>query len=165
MSIIDCVQLPHRRGDHGTASSLQFSVAGRSNPREEGNLSIRLPGWPCSHFPSRLSSAPSFPPPIHSKQRIWSCPTSYFWHLHQIPQSRRSSPRSLFKGFQKPSLRPHKMTQWVHVLATNPGNLSGISGTHTMEGEKETIASCPLTSTHAVVCAHLHTCTHSQMNR
>lgn len=57
------------------------------------------------------------------------------------------------------------MTQWVSVLATNPGNLSGISGTHTTEGEKETIESCPLTSTHVMACAHLHVCTYSQMNK
>lgn len=51
------------------------------------------------------------------------------------------------------------------VLATNPGNLSGISGTHRMEGDKKTVESCPLTSTYAVTCAHLHACTYSQMNK
>lgn len=57
------------------------------------------------------------------------------------------------------------MTQWVSVLATNPGNLRGVSGTHRMEGDKKTVESCPLTSTYAVTCAHLHACTYSQMNK
>lgn len=38
MSIINCVQLPHRRENHGTALSLQFPVAGTSDPCEEGSL-------------------------------------------------------------------------------------------------------------------------------
>lgn len=58
MSIIDCVQLPHRRENRGTASSLQFSVAGTSDPCEEGSLYACLAGHAViSHpgYPQRLA--------------------------------------------------------------------------------------------------------------
>lgn len=120
-------------------------------------LSFSHPGCP-QHL---LLTFPCFSPPIHSKGRIWSCHTNYFQHLHQIPPLLRSNSRSLLKSFQNPASDPCSVGKCVcHQPWQSEWHFWDLQDGK----EKATTASCPLIFAHAVMCAHLHMYTHSQIN-